>query len=142
MDRTFQIANLRVADAMRLFGVSARALRFYEEKGLLQPGRDRHNRRVYDAEARRRLAWITRLRAADLSIIDIHDVLRAEDRDGSGEALALARMEARREAMTAALVALDRAIESLSPVRAPAAVGRARVANDIHPTAGANRIQA
>jgi DNA-binding transcriptional MerR regulator len=108
-------SNLRVADAMRLFGLSARALRFYEERGLIEAGRDRHNRRFYDAEARRRLEWITRLRAADLPLADIREVLQAEDRNQQGQDFALAKLHAQRRRVEAALVEVDRAIRGLEP---------------------------
>ena len=51
---------------MRLFGLTARAIRHYEEWGLITAMRDRRNNRCFDERARARLGWISTLRAADL----------------------------------------------------------------------------
>ena len=127
-------SNLGVASAMRLFGLTARALRFYEEKGLIEAGRDRHNRRFYDAEAQERLGWIARLRAADLSLTDIREVLCAEERRQQGQAVALALLQARRAALEAGLVEVDRAIGALLPAAPP--VRRASPARGLRAVGG------
>lgn len=71
---------MSISDAMRVFGLSARAFRFYEERGLISARRNRVNARLFDAMTRRRLAWIVNLRSAGVSLHDIHLVLNAEDR--------------------------------------------------------------
>lgn len=48
--------RIGIREAMRTFGLTARAIRFYEGRGLIRVSRDRLSHRYYDAEARRRLA--------------------------------------------------------------------------------------
>ncbi len=78
--RVGSLPMLSMSSAVRLFGLTPRALRFYEEKGLLSSKRDRQNSRWYDGEARGRIEWIARLRRADLSLADIREILLARDR--------------------------------------------------------------
>ncbi|MFN9925892.1 MAG: MerR family transcriptional regulator [Phenylobacterium sp.] len=109
-DRIHHLPRLGMAGAMRLFGLTARALRFYEEKGLVEARRDRLNARFYDPVARRRLEWISRLRKAGVSLPDIEDVLHAEDDDGRGRECAVRKLEQRRETLAAELERLDAAL--------------------------------
>ncbi len=62
--------------------LTPRAVRFYEQRGLLSPDRDAHGRRRYGAEAMARLEIIARARRAGLSLDSIGAVLAAGDRDG------------------------------------------------------------
>jgi DNA-binding transcriptional MerR regulator len=109
---------MSVADAMRVFGLTARAIRFYEEKGLFSAGRNRLNARLFDAAACRRLAWIAKLRAAGVSLPDIRLVLNAEDRDGQGRSCALGMLEARRRAAEAELRQVNDIIADLDTLEA------------------------
>lgn len=96
--------DIPIGQASDVFGVTLRALRFYEEVGLLRPGRrGPMNIRVYDAAARRRVAWIAGLRRAGLRIPEIRLVLEAEDRDGRGAECALELLKGRRRRLIAAL---------------------------------------
>lgn len=61
-----------------LFGLTERAVRFYEERGLVEPARDRFNCRKYDARARARLQLIAEYRRVGLSIEDIQEILSLE----------------------------------------------------------------
>jgi DNA-binding transcriptional MerR regulator len=110
------LPRLGMSGAMRLFGLTARALRFYEEKGLVEARRDRLNARYYDPVARGRLEWIARLRKAGVSLPDI-------DEDGRGHDCALRKLERRREALTAELGQLD---EVLADLQTPRTEGAAR----------------
>jgi DNA-binding transcriptional MerR regulator len=47
-----------IGEAARRLGVSASALRYYDERGLLRPAARRGGRRLYGAEELRRLAFI------------------------------------------------------------------------------------
>ncbi|MDB5425399.1 MAG: transcriptional regulator, MerR family [Phenylobacterium sp.] len=60
------------------FGLTPRAVRFYEDRGLVQSGRDRLNCRRYDAQARLRLGQIAGYRQAGLSIEDIQEIFALE----------------------------------------------------------------
>ena len=60
------------------FGVTARALRFYEDEALLAPER-RGTQRLYSPRDRARLAWILRGRRVGLSLADIKELLDLYD---------------------------------------------------------------
>jgi DNA-binding transcriptional MerR regulator len=64
-----------IALISELFGLSLRAIRFYEEQELVRPRRDALNRRRYGPVARRRLQLIAKLRQAGLSIDEIRCLL-------------------------------------------------------------------
>lgn len=119
VENIHHLPRLGMAGAMRLFGLTARALRFYEEKGLVEARRDRLNARFYDPAARRRLEWISRLRKAGVSLPDIEEVLHAEDDGASGRDCAMRKLEARREALAAEMSRLDQALTEFKA--APAA---------------------
>ena len=105
-----QLPRIGIGDAMKLYGMTARAIRFYEEKGLIEARRDRMNYRYYDSAGRRRLAWIGPLRAAGLSLSDIQDVLEAEEAHRRGRACAVAKLEQRRTALQRELAKLEVAL--------------------------------
>ena len=67
--RTYSISELA-----REFGVTARALRFYEDKDLLHPSRDGMTR-VYSHRDRARLKLIVRGKRVGLPLADIRDIL-------------------------------------------------------------------
>ncbi|ODT88984.1 MerR family transcriptional regulator [Phenylobacterium sp. SCN 70-31] len=119
VENIHHLPRLGMAGAMRLYGLTARALRFYEEKGLVEARRDRLNARYYDPAARRRLEWIARLRKAGVSLPDIEEVLMIEDDDGRGRDCAVRKLEARREALTAELARLDEALAEYKAEPAP-----------------------
>jgi DNA-binding transcriptional MerR regulator len=65
------LPNLDIAEVARRSGVSASALRFYEEKGLIAPVGRRGLRRLYDARVLERLALIALGRSAGFSLDEI-----------------------------------------------------------------------
>ncbi len=112
-DNLHHLPRLGFADACRLFGMTPRALRFYEEKGLIEARRDRLNHRYYDGWTRQKLAWISRLRQVSLPLRDIRQVLDADQRSGTGCELALRKLLARREELARELAAVDSLLPSL-----------------------------
>ena len=60
------------------FGVTARALRFYEDEELISPER-RGTTRLYTDRDRARLAWILRGKRVGLSLSDIKELLDLYD---------------------------------------------------------------
>jgi DNA-binding transcriptional MerR regulator len=74
-----------ISTVCELFGLTPRAVRFYEDRGLVTSRRDRFNCRSYDSAARARLEQIAAYRLAGLSIEDIHEIFSLED--GGGNAL-------------------------------------------------------
>lgn len=70
-----------IGDLCNEFELTARAIRFYEEQGLISPARDR-DRRVYSPADRQRLDFIARGRRVGLSIPQIRQILNAREEDG------------------------------------------------------------
>jgi DNA-binding transcriptional MerR regulator len=60
------------------FGVTARALRFYEDEGLIAPRRQ-GVARVYSHRDRARLAWILRGKRVGFSLADIREMIDLYD---------------------------------------------------------------
>lgn len=119
------LPRLGLGEACQLYGFTPRALRFYEERGLVQAQRDRLNCRYFDGAARQRLAWIADLRKAQLSLPDILEILEAEDERGSGRDLALEKLAARRRDLERQAANVDAVIGALTKdtptLRRPAA---------------------
>jgi DNA-binding transcriptional MerR regulator len=67
--------TLKVGDVARETGVSPRLLRYYEEQGLLAPGRSSSGQRLYVPDDVERVARIRRLLEAGLSTNVIAQVL-------------------------------------------------------------------
>jgi DNA-binding transcriptional MerR regulator len=110
--RTYSITQL-----CREFGATPRALRFYEEQGLLSPAR-RDTSRVYSYKDRARLQLILRGRRVGLSIAEIRDILETYDEEGEAaqdaEALRIFKhrieqLEAQRQEVDAAICTLKAA---------------------------------
>ncbi|MEL6189987.1 MAG: MerR family transcriptional regulator [Myxococcota bacterium] len=65
-------ATLRIGDLAKRAGKSTRAVRLYEEKGLLGPAlRTEGGHRLYADDALQRLSWIDKLQLLGLSLSDI-----------------------------------------------------------------------
>ena len=98
-----------------LFGLTPRAIRFYEERGLVTASRDARNRRIFDRRARRRLQFIADLRHAALPLNDIRELL-----DGAGDdevrlrRHVLAKLAERLETLDASRREIVRTIEHFS----------------------------
>ncbi|HEY3800210.1 MAG TPA: MerR family transcriptional regulator [Caulobacteraceae bacterium] len=84
----------------REFGVTARALRYYEQLGLLSPGR-RREARVYSYRDRVRLKLVLKGRRAGFTLTEVRDLLEVYDKQGleAQQAMALPRFKARLEAL-------------------------------------------
>lgn len=54
-----------------LYGISTRALRFYEQRGLLKPARDAANRRLYSEGDRERVREILSMRKLGFTVREI-----------------------------------------------------------------------
>jgi DNA-binding transcriptional MerR regulator len=108
----------RMSDLSRMWGVTPRALRFYEECGLIDADRDRRNRRLYDRKAVDRLELIVELRKAGVGLSDIREVLSAESDAEEALEIALGKLEARRTDLHSALTAVDHVADRLRAARA------------------------
>lgn len=110
-ERTFAIRQL-----CQEFKVTPRALRFYEDKGLLSPARDGMNR-VYNHRDRVRLQLILQGKRVGLSLNEIREILDLYDhKDGGAAQMArslkkfrerIVALKAQREDIEGAIVALE-----------------------------------
>lgn len=74
-----------ISDLSAEFGVTARALRFYEDEGLIAPVRN-GLARIYSKRDRARLAWIMRAKNVGFSLSEIRDMIDLYDLgDGRSE---------------------------------------------------------
>jgi DNA-binding transcriptional MerR regulator len=75
---------MTIAELARLLDLSPHTLRYYERAGLIQVERDASGHRIYDAEAQRRLVFITRMRLSGMPMRDLqHYVELVDQGDGS-----------------------------------------------------------
>jgi DNA-binding transcriptional MerR regulator len=112
------------AAAQRL-GVSAKALRLYERRGLVTPGRTAAGWRSYGPDEIARLAEIVTLRALGLSLSQIARVL-ADDPQGLEPALA-----AHEATLEGRIRQLAGAVEKVRELRAGLAQGNAPTASEL-----------
>lgn len=116
---------MRIGDAAVAAGMTPRALRYYEQQGLVTARRTPSGHRVYDAEDIRRLRAVRALRDAGLTVGDVRafahllHTMPADDipdliprAPGSGSCPAMEAVARRR------LADLDARIERLSQLRA------------------------
>ena len=93
--RTYSIRQLCLE-----FKCTPRALRFYEDKGLLNPARDGMNR-VYSYRDRGRLQLILRGKRVGLSLAEIGEILDLYEADDTGAAQAAKSLKKFRERVVA-----------------------------------------
>ena len=108
--RTFTIRQL-----CQEFGCTPRALRFYEDKGLLSPAREGLNR-VYSYKDRARLQLILRGKRVGLSLAEIREILelyRADDGGAQQYAKSLRKFQERIVALEQQREDIDGAIQQL-----------------------------
>ncbi len=67
-----------ISDLCDEFGVTARALRFYEDEGLIAPARQGLSR-IYGWRDRARLAWILRGKRVGFSLAEIREMIDLYD---------------------------------------------------------------
>lgn len=82
LDRPDDLAReqFSISDLTSEFGCTARALRFYEDEGLISPARIGLTR-VYSKRDRARLAWIMRAKNVGFSLTEIREMIDLYDLD-------------------------------------------------------------
>lgn len=73
-----QREHFTISDLTDEFGVTARALRFYEDEGLISPARNGLSR-IYSKRDRARLAWILRAKNVGFSLVEIREMIDLYD---------------------------------------------------------------
>jgi DNA-binding transcriptional MerR regulator len=119
--------DFSISDLCAEFGVTARALRFYEDEGLIAPER-RGTQRIYSHRDRARLAWILRGKRVGFSLGEIREMIDLYD-VGDGRRLQrqvaidrgrtrIALLEAQKRDIDAAITELSEFVDLLEAGRA------------------------
>jgi DNA-binding transcriptional MerR regulator len=102
--------HFTISDLTAEFGLTARALRFYEDEGLIAPARQGLSR-VYSKRDRARLAWIMRAKNVGFSLTEIKEMIDLYDL-GDG------RVEQRRVTVTRCKQQVERMQEQRADIDA------------------------
>ncbi len=105
-----------IRDLTKEFGVSARTLRFYEEKGLLDPAR-RGEQRLYTRRDRARLAYVLAGKTVGFSLEEVREMLDLYDVGDGGVTqlkVALAKFGERIERLERQKNDIDRVVAELT----------------------------
>ena len=106
---------IKIGELSELLKITTRAIRHYEERGLVD-ARDRtsNGERLFDESARRRLEWIAKLRVTGIGLRDIEEILAAGEH-GSGRGaqlrLAIGKLDARAASLKAQVLKIEAVIE-------------------------------
>ncbi|WP_345813919.1 MerR family transcriptional regulator [Paraburkholderia sp. PREW-6R] len=105
---------MTVREAAERLGVTARTLKYYEERGLVSPTRSEGRYRLYDEEDLQRFGRILRLRSLGFSLHSITEMLKRplEPVDGAHR-YSTESLQQIRDAIAQQVQALDARIESM-----------------------------
>lgn len=131
-DRTYTIRQL-----CNEFDVTPRALRFYEDKGLLSPARQGLNR-LYSGRDRARVQLILRGKRVGFALNEIRDMLDLYDADemhAAQAATSLTKFRKRIAELQAQKIEIDLAIQNLKATCAVLEARLAKVRPELLPSA-------
>lgn len=107
---------MRIGEMAQKFGVTLRALRFYEDKGLLSPKREGATR-LYSKRDRTRLKLILLGRKVGFSLRDVKQIMDLYDPNGTNSKqlrLTLEKSEKQLGRLQKQRLAIDEAIDELN----------------------------
>ncbi len=113
-------AQYSISDLAREFDISTRTIRFYEERGYIQPLRE-GQKRIYSPADRARIRLILRGKRIGLSLAESVEIIDMYDPEGSDRAQLdslLDRISQRREALQQQQRDLDAMLGALDEVEA------------------------
>ncbi|MCI3921262.1 MerR family transcriptional regulator [Paenibacillus sp. TRM 82003] len=129
---------MHITELARRLNVSARTIRFYEEKGLLKPAKHPDNGyRLFGESDARRMQTILSLREVGMSVEDIRQALEQLDRDG--EAAMLHALELQRSIMFSQWVELLHHLRATDEIIASMKAGDASAWDDLFEAASGLR---
>ena len=110
---TLAATSFTIGQLCRIFSVTPRALRFYEEIGLVEPDRD-DQRRIYSRGDYQRIGVIVRARKAGLSLGQIRELLDLYDPADRGSAQLKRAVEQLRQRLLDVEAERDRVAQDLA----------------------------
>ncbi|MFI6517764.1 MerR family DNA-binding transcriptional regulator [Spirillospora sp. NPDC050679] len=119
---------MRIGEMARCAGVSPRALRYYEQQGLISADRDANGYRVYDDDSVdlvRKIAHLLRAGLSSEDVLGFVECLRTKDPVPDADCVTALQVFSER------LGALDERIRALTQMRDRLAVERDRVADHL-----------
>lgn len=122
-------SNYAIGELAEEFGVTSRALRLYEEEGLLNPRRE-GTRRIYNERDRVRLRLILRGKRLGWSLSEIRESFDLYDSSLGEEAQLeqmLEKLAARRDMLNAQRLDIENALADLETIAANCAAALAEI---------------
>lgn len=104
--------RLSVAEAADLVGLSPHTLRYYEQEGLVQPGRNSSGYREYSAASLKRLVFLTRMRLSGMTMQDLRQYVALAEQGPATEPERRAIMVGQRDRIRQQIRDLTLALET------------------------------